>query len=428
MSKNKEKLSKRKFTLSSLFKNGKFIFVFSVVLSFAIWITINLSDTNDLEMTVSNIPIQINLSDEAVDNGLQIFSGNDQTASVTVTGNRVSLGSLSTDDIVVSAQTAGTITTPDRYPLALTARKANNSDNFQIVSNVSPSVITVFVDRMKENTFDITNKIKYNVKEGYHAAVTLSTDKITVSGPQTEVVKISSVGITGRISGELTEDTSLECRVRLYDNSGSVINNSMLTLSEEKITANFSVLPEKEVPVRIFYQNRPSGITVSDYVKYSPDKILISAPQKVLDQVDYLNTVGFDFSTIKNTKGKVELDIELPDKAVNLSDVNTVTAEYDFSSMKTKTFSITSDKITVKSLDSAYSGEIVTDSLDVVVIGSKASLSELSESDITGVIDASEIDETTGSITMPVKISVPSSSSCWAYGEYKANIAITKNE
>ena len=64
------------------------------------------SDSNETTATISNIPIQITLSDDAVDNGLQIFTGNDQTASVTVTGNRAILGSVAASDVTVAPLSA----------------------------------------------------------------------------------------------------------------------------------------------------------------------------------------------------------------------------------------------------------------------------------------------------------------------------------
>ena len=286
------------FRLSRLFKNNKFLIIISLVISISVWVAMSFSDSNETTATISNIPIQITLSDDAVDNGLQIFTGNDQTASVTVSGNRLAIGSISADDIVISAPTAGTIATSGNYALSLTAKKLNQADRFEITSTVSPSVINIFVDQLKEQTFNVVNKITYKVSDGYHASFNPSATSVTVSGPKTEVDKVASVGIVGEIKGELKDNASLDCDVKLYDNSGGVISSNLLTLSDDTITANFSVLPYKEVPIKIACKNKPDGLNIDDYATIIPDKIKIAAKKDVLDKLESVSTSAVDFSTI----------------------------------------------------------------------------------------------------------------------------------
>lgn len=419
------KSNKNKFTFGKLFRNNKFILVLSVIVAVCIWINLSLSDTNESTATVSNIPVQVNLSDEALDNGLQIFSGNDQNASVTVTGNRVTLGSVTADDIIISAPTAGTITTSGTYPLSLTSKKANASDNFEITSSVSPSVITIFVDHFKEASFDVEPKLTYKVSEGYHADVTLSSDSITVSGPQTEISKISYVSIEGEIKGELKEDTTLDCEVKLYDNSGSELTNNMLTLSETTVTAAFSVMSEKEIPLSVSWDNKPSGLNVDKYISISPAKILVTAPKDVLDKLESIPTEKVDFTSLTNKKTTLDLDIELPAKCFNLSEIERVTATVDLSSFKSKR--ISAKQFNVTGLGVGYSYSVSTESIDVQIVGPSKQLSAVTSSDIICNISTAGLDGTTGSISLPVKVGIKGNDACWAYGTYKANVYVTKD-
>ncbi|MEE0869444.1 MAG: CdaR family protein, partial [Ruminococcus sp.] len=147
-------MKKNKFSLNKLMQNNKFIFVLAILISFSIWLYSGLGATNDTNVTLSNIPIQIELTDEARDNGLQIFSGSEQTASVTVTGNRAVLGAVNESDVTVTAA-ANTINSPNTYDLAVSASKTNPSANFQITSAVVPSSIRVVVDYFRESTYQI---------------------------------------------------------------------------------------------------------------------------------------------------------------------------------------------------------------------------------------------------------------------------------
>lgn len=416
---------KSNFKLGNLFRNNKFLIVISVIISIIVWINLSLSNDNESTTTISNIPIQINLSDEAVDNGLQIFSGDDQTASVTVSGNRVALGSTTSDDIVVSAQTAGTITRSGTYPLSLTASKVDSSDNFEITSSVSPSVITIFVDYARKTSFDIENKIKYSVADGYHADVTLSYDKVTIQGPQTEMSKIASVAIEGNISGELTESTELECDIKLYDSSGSELTDNMFTFNHDTIVAAISVNPIKEVPLKASFSNKPSGLDIDSLISISPSSILVSGGSDVLDELESISTEKIDFTTLNNKESTLKLNIDLPDDCINLNDTDTARVTIDLSDYSSKKFQV--GNFTVSGLDSSYSYQVNTESLTVKIKGEKSDLQDISSSDITCVIDASSIEGTTGSISLPVKIKIKGNNSCWAYGEYKANVIISES-
>lgn len=416
--------SKRRFSLSRLFRNNKFVLVISLIISVTIWVLISLSNTNESDTTINNIPIQINLSDEAVKNGLKIFSGDDQTASVLVKGNRVTLGSITSDDIIVSAQTAGTISTPGTYALSLTAKKSMINSNFEIASSVSPSVITVFVDHSKTSTFKIENKLKYNVMKGYHAEVTLSPDEVKVKGPQSEVSKIAYAAIEGTIGGEISEDKSSEFDIKLFDSTDTEISNGMFDLSDTTVMANFSVLPEKEVPVKPEYKNKPSSLDINSFVDINPSKILISAPKSTLNNISYIPTEQIDFNELPNKKNTLSVNLNMPDKVSNLSENKSIKATIDLRSYKSKRLSITNDKFKLTGLDDKYAFYFLTDELTVTVNGPKSKVKKITPADVSCEIDASDIDGTTGSISLPVKVSVKQSDYCWVYGEYKANVYV----
>ena len=414
------------FRLSRLFKNNKFLIIISLVISISVWVAMSFSDSNETTATISNIPIQITLSDDAVDNGLQIFTGNDQTASVTVSGNRLAIGSISADDIVISAPTAGTIATSGNYALSLTAKKLNQADRFEITSTVSPSVINIFVDQLKEQTFNVVNKITYKVSDGYHASFNPSATSVTVSGPKTEVDKVASVGIVGEIKGELKDNASLDCDVKLYDNSGGVISSNLLTLSDDTITANFSVLPYKEVPIKIACKNKPDGLNIDDYATIIPDKIKIAAKKDVLDKLESVSTSAVDFSTISNESYDLEVDLDIPSNCTNISNTDSVDVKINLSSFTKKTLKVKKDIFEVKNLSSEYSYSIATDSLNVTLVGPKSELADITSSDILCEIDASSIEKTTGSISLPATFTVSGDAACWAYGKYEVNISINE--
>lgn len=426
MKNNENKKKKEKFSLGKLFRNNKFILVLSFVVAVIFWIVTSFDSENGTTRVISDIPIDISLSDEATASGLRIFSGNDETASVTVSGNRVTLGSISKEDIIVSAQTANTINTAGTYTLSLSPSKANVGDDFTITSQPSPSVITVYVDYYREKTFNIVDNVIYQVADGYYASSTLSSKTVTITGPQSEISKIDTVSVSDKLGQIISSDAHLTLPIKLYDSSGYEISSNLLTLSVNEVDVDVSVLPEKSVSLMANFKNKPSGLTVnSDYLSVDPEKILIAGPATVINNISSLNLDDIDFSSLSNKKQTVEANVMLPDNCRNLSNKNTANVTLDFSSMESKTVTVT--KFSVEGLSKNYKSNVTTQSLDVQVIGPKEQLEELDDSNLKAVIDTSTVDGTTGSTSMPVKISISGADRCWIYGEYEANLSITKS-
>lgn len=419
-------MKKNRFSLNELMQNNKFIFVASILISLSIWLYSSLGSTNDTNVTLSNIPIQIELSDEARDNGLQIFSGDKQTASVTVSGNRAVLGSVSESDITVTAA-ANSINSSGNYNLPVSAVKTNPTANFQITSAVVPSTISVVVDYFRESTYQIQdNHIVYKVADGYYGFTSLSSKSVVISGPQTEISKIDKVYAVAEINGTLTESVSVDADLVLYDKNNNKISTDLFTMDVKSVKVNVSVLPEKTVEVKPAFINKPDGLEITDdMITIEPESILLAGPADILDKTSYVNLEAIDFSTLKAEKKTFpSLGIDIPSDCKNLSNSTSAKVTLDLSGLASKKFTV--DKFTVEGLAEGYNAEVTQKSISVTVIGPKNEVDELSASDITAVIDTSDSKGTTGSVQMPVKFKLNGAKSCWVYGNYKANLTISE--
>ena len=419
-------MKKNKFSLNKLMQNNKFIFVLAILISFSIWIYSGLGTNNDTNVTLSNIPIQIELTDEARDNGLQIFSGSEQTASVTVTGNRAVLGAVNESDVTVTAA-ANTINSPNTYDLSVSASKTNPSANFQITSAVVPSSIRVVVDYFRESTYQIQdNHIVYKVADGYYGVTSLSSKSVVISGPQTEISKIDKVYAVAEIKGTLTESVETEAELVLYDKNNTKLSTELFTMDVKTVKATVTVLPEKTVEVKPTFINIPEGLEITDdMISIEPSTILLAGPAELLDYTSSVNLEAIDFSTLKAEKKTFpSLGIDIPKDCKNLSNSTTAKVTLDLSGLSTKSFTV--DKFSVDGLSKEYKAEVTQKNISVTVIGPKDEIESLSSSDITAVIDTSNSKGITGSVQMPVTFKINGAKSCWAYGDYKANLTVSE--
>ena len=403
-------MKKKKLSLNKLFQNNKFLIILALVISTITWVYMSMGTTNDTTVTISNIPIQIELPDQLDNNGLQVFRDTKQTATVTVTGSRAVLGSIGTKDITVTGATNG-IDSAGTYQLSLSAVKANPSANFQIISTVTPSNVNVIVDYQRETSFPIQENVVYKVADGYYASTSLASKNITISGPQTEIAKIAKVSASAELDSTLNAPTS---------------TTELLTMEFTDVEATISVLPEKTVNVIPEFINKPKGLDLNDdMLTVEPSKILLAGPKEVLDKTDSVKLESIDFATLSNKRYEYDAQgINIPSDCKNISNSTSAKLVLDLSGLSKKTFTV--DSFKVSGLSSKYKADVTQTSMNVTVIGSEEELKSLKSSDIEGVIDTSDQSGTVGSVQMPVTFKLSGTDTCWVSGSYKANITISE--
>ena len=418
-------MKKKKLSLNKLFQNNKFLIILSLVISTITWVYMSMGTTNDTSVTISNIPIQIELPDQLVNNGLQVFSDTEQTATVTVTGSRAVLGSISTKDITVTAATNG-IDSAGTYQISLSAVKTNPSANFQIISTVTPSNVNVIVDYLRETSFPIQENVVYKVADGYYASTSLASKNITVSGPQTEIAKIAKVSASAELDGILDDSASATADILLYDKSGNRISTDLLKMEFGTVEASISVLPEKTVKVVPEFTNKPEGLNLGDdMLSVEPSEILLAGPKKVLDNTKSIKLESIDFATLSNKRYEYnDQGINIPTDCKNISNSTAAKVVLDLRSLSKKTYTV--DSFKVSGLSSEYKADVTQTNMSVTVIGSKKELENLKSSDIECIIDTSDQSGTVGSVQMPVTFKLKGTSTCWVSGSYKANITISE--
>ena len=398
------------------------LFIFAVLISMIVWVYMSFSSPNtDATYTISDVPIRVDLSEDAVKEGLEVFTTSTPKATVKVSGTRTVIGSVTENDLTVAAA-AGSITSAGTFSLDVNANKRSALGNFTI-SSYSPTKLSVTVDYRKSSEFLIDKTgVEFELEEGYFGSVTLPYSTITVSGPQTEVLSISKVIAEAKVPGKLKADKEVDAKVVLKDEVGDEISSDLLELSFTTVKAKIEVLPEKTVPVEPVYVNKPEGLDMTGkYLTISPKELRLAAAEDVLDGVTSVKLEAIDFSTLNNVKHKKKLSISIPDGCKNLSGTTTADVTLDFSGFASKTLTV--EQIT---LPQGYSGEVNTKSIEVTVIGPKDDVDKLPASQVSAVVDTSGSSGSTGSVEMPVTIAFKDVDTCWAYGAYQVNVSLTK--
>ena len=431
MRKNNGKKKQRK-NLSGLFYNDRFVMLFSVVAAVVLWFVIAASDTeSDTGKTISDIPIQITLSDSAQQDGLKIFDKSGEKASVTVRGNWLTVSEITKDDIQVTARQSSSIDQPGTYPLQLTARSQSMRTNYEIVQDsLDPQMITVKVDRLKEEEFTVEDNINYNKPEGYIGVQENFTPaKVTVSGPESDVEKIARIVAEYRTDDIISESQTITADLVFYDDNGDEIPKSdmeYVTLSEETVQVDINILKKAEIPVKATFSNKPAGFNDSTLVTVNPATLEVGLPERYVDVLQQVELDPIDFTSISPDQATVNCKIKLPSGCKNLSNADNATVTLNLSGYSMKEFQIPDSVFTVTSVPDGYSVTPVSKSVTVQVVGPTQDLDTLTEENFTADISLKDKEPFDGHKELAITIGVKGNSNCWIYkpnGEdYKVSV------
>ena len=425
--------------LTRFFSHNITLMVLSFVLAFTIWFIININSTTDSSETIEDIPIEIELSDDAKENGLEVFLNDEIKASVKVSGNRITVDSLTADDITVYAAQMDSIITPDVYTRPLTAKKSGIKNNYEIVSAVTPSSVTFRVDKRKTKTFDIVNNIQVDKPKGTHTAVkTISPTVIHVSGPEQEVNRIAMAEVAGSVTVGSSETTTKAFEILFRDVDGNLLTNlNMIETDVVEAQATVIVYPTKELTSSVQTSGDvPSGVPA---FVCTPDTITVAGSQEALNKIQNDTFVvnsdqPISFSELDNDLHTFEFDLTAPTGClIVLPDTKKVEVTLDLSSFDITTIQPTIVPVNIDT--DVYNYEFLdldSGKITVTICGPESKLKVLTERSLTVEADfenyLSDIqDSGVKTKDIPIKISLGSAySDCWVYGTYKVSVDLSK--
>ncbi|MEE1125272.1 MAG: CdaR family protein [Acutalibacteraceae bacterium] len=431
--------NKRKFNTRDLLRNSKFLLFISFLLACVFWVVFASTADEESFTVVTDVPVTIELSEQAKNEGLRVYRGGDTKVTVHVKGNRLTVGSITNGDIQVLAQNTSSINVANTYALSLSAKKAGVKTDYEIVS-VNPSVINISVDKERQQEFPIAKNINLsevtfptnNTSEisGYYVSQpVIAQDKVTVTGPEQEVKKISKVQIADTITGEHRENIVKKLPIQLLDSDGDKIESELLTVTPSEVDVTIQILQEKEIPVVPAFTNIPVGIDIEKIASVTPSTVTIASSENILSALTNITLDPIDFNSLDPTTTQVTRNITLPNGCINLSDEQQAKITFDLKDY-TSTVATLSD-IQLKNVPIGYSAQVSTKSISISIAGPKEIINEISKEDISATVDLSVLaDGFEGSQELPVIIGMSNklAKKCWCFNsENTVNVSVKKS-
>ncbi len=428
MKKPKRKI-KNSISLNKLLYNDRFIMCFSIFSAFVLWIIVSSTSSDPDVKTITDISISIpNISNE-----LQVISQDeDVKAEIRVKGNKIVIGSIQSSDILVTADVSE-VTAPGEYKLKLSAKKQGIMSDYEFDSTVSPSTITVYVDRNIDKEFTIEENVDAKA-DGTHLLnpKELANDTVRISGAESVINRIKTVKAEYTVPETLTKTAVFSVPLHFYDENGTEIVSDYITPQFSAVEVTVPVHKVKDVPIKVEFTNIPDTWEMpSNWIRVSDPEsgtIPIAASDEVIDQITEIRTEPIDLSQISLNKTTInDVAIEVPTSCTNVSRVEKVTLSLDMKNFASKSIAV--KKVQLRSDIEGVTGKLSGEDFNVTIIGPSDEIKSLRASDVILYANLTESEATAAFITKPLQISIENYKSCWwSYldGQNNATFTISK--
>ncbi len=414
---------KKKSLINKLFQNDKIVFVFSVLAAVLIWIMVVVGASSHSTRVIKGVKVTIDSSVPSQFD-LDVFGESEFYVDVTVSGKKYLLSNLTEKDIVVNAVT-NNVNSAGVHNLALYSEAANGKSDFT-VSSLSQKSVNVYFDTTKSVQLVVEPEIVTNgsaiVSDGFTSGdINLSETSVTITGPSTEINKISRVVTRYVLKSPLVSNMSAETEVIPLDEN----NRSdflYLEMSTHKVILTIPVFKVKTADAIVTFKNAPDNYVVTplEYTVFpgSADfDILVDEYDKTnqvsVGTIDFRNLYPGNDTFVFNTN-----DVPLSDDSVSEFKVSVDLSDYAQEYIKVST-----DKIVVNNPNN-LEYKISELNKSIAIVGKKDELGRITEDMINIEIDLSSLAITEGeTVSLPAVVTV-NDPSCWVCGTYMVEVTL----
>lgn len=402
--------------------------ILAFLVAFCFWVVASIQVFPTIDRDIKGIGIEAQITDYMAQNNLEIISDITELANIKIEGRRYEISDLNAEDFYASVnlsevRSAGTYTLPIEVSLKTTDKE------YSLVK-FEPRAVTLTIDEIISKEFPLTGTAPdISLPDGYYAeSITVSPEKITLTGSAESLNKITRIEARSFYHGEITESLQTNSELYIYSNGTRIPLEDILgdvQISTNNVSVNINILKTKELPLKLTIVNYPSNFDINS-LKYEimPKSITIASPDASIDTLSELNIGSIDISNIQLNRNSV-IPIVLPEGYKNLSGNNNARIEWKLDNYGTVDFSVSKEYINITNAPDNYDVSLITSEVPLKVIGPSSRIMGLSPGDITVNVNLLGVNLHEG--TQDVGISIQCKGSrvqYWISGEYKVTVNV----
>lgn len=429
--------------LNNLIFNKRFTVILSVVIAFAMWLGITMTQNPIRTQTFTDVTAAITIEGTAAaDMGLGIVSDiASQKFTVTVSGPNYTVSSLKSEDFILSASLVD-INSAGTYSLDVVG-VSNSDKSGYTFTTISPSTIDVIVDYIDVKEFTVIPKlIGVSASDGLVAETPVISDSqqstITIKGPRTTMDKIASVGTLAEVNKTMSSSQTFDSDVVLYDSNDkiiyrytadgtvydandNIITNSYLTLSYTTAKVMQPISKKVTISCKAVFKNLPEGMSESDIsYKIDQSKVTVIGTPEVVEKLETISLSAIDFRKVSTASNVFEVSPSLPDGVKLLESIEYFTVDIDVSNYSETTLDIKNIRCT--GLDDSLKAKTDSKIRNVKICGPKDVIENIKTSDLYAVIDLT--DKSAGDHTVEVTVKSDVYKNIWQVGTYSTSVTL----
>ena len=365
--------------------------ILSLVIAFGLWwyVVNNVSVEDDI--TFNNIPVVREGESVLNERNLMITEISTESISMNLLGSREDLNKVDSSNMSVKINLSNIEEPGERIPLQyIPSYPATVANTAFEVSHKNPSVIFVSVDYRRTSEIPVKVKWTGTRSENYlydTENYVLDYTTVTITGPASVADQIDHAQVLVDLS-DRTESFSESFRYTLCDAEGQPVDAKQITTSVEEVllTGQIQQIKEVDLVADVIYGGgaAPENTTIT----LSPEVIRVSGGQAVLEELGDTYTVcSINLADIEKTSNELKYTITLPEGVTNQTGVSEVVVTVRFSGLRTRDVVI--NNIEMINVPEGMTAEIINASLSVRLRGPEAEIANLTEQDISAVVDLS---------------------------------------
>lgn len=395
----------------------------ALILSIVIWILIVNAYDPYMSMTFSGITVQLENEETLTDKGYTYTVLDGSRISVTVSGPSSKLSSLSSSNIIATADLSTLSDTSDYVDITVRVEK-NGRAVEDVTATPSQTSVRLSIENRSSKTLDIQLTTVGSLEDNYALLnSSISPETVTITGASSDVDEVAYASAIYDLTG-ISEDIDDTASIVLYDSSGNTIDSDSLTLSTREVHYTADVELSKEVSLVLTTSGKPAaGYKVSSITPES-DTIVITGDSSVINSIsevaipsDALNVEGLSDSTTF----RLWIEDYLPSD-VSLASESMITVRVEIEPEAAGTITLPASEISVTGVEDGLTGTVSTENLTIQVEGSQSAIDSLTAESLQASVSAEGLSE--GSHTVDISFSPPSG--VYVTGEYEATLTLSE--
>ena len=259
----------------------------AVIFAFILWLIIlNVTDP-DATKTISNIAVTIENEDAVLDGTCiyEIVSG--KTTSITVSGSRSIISSLSADDFIASVDFTELST---ENSVIINVELTGDMSKYSSKVDITVKTTTMVIDIDEITTLKVPVEVEFTGEASDNESVesvSVTPEYVSITAPQSVLDTIDSV-VAYMDYSEISSDSSVRAQIYIYDADKNEVDlGSYGSADCTSVLIEVDASYTKTVDI---YMDDPDDTTADGYefdsLQYSITSVTIKGSRELIDSID----------------------------------------------------------------------------------------------------------------------------------------------